>query len=228
MAASLFGTGVTNLDKLNVQQDNDGTAALPSITFGDADTGLYATAVGEVLFAIAGSLLATVNSSGITLASGAFVGNVTGNITGTVNGANLKSVTVSITPAQIRALAATQIELVAAVTGSYLIYAGALLELDFGTVGHDDAAADGNLVIRYTNGAGQAVSFIEADGFVDAVADAAIWATPNDDVAGAANIPKAPVVSAALVLDNDGAEFTGTGDSPIDITIYYYEVVSQL
>lgn len=135
---------------------------------------------------------------------------------------------VSITAAEIRALAATQIDLVTAPAAGYLIFLGALLELDFGATGHDDAASDGNLVIRYTNGSGAAVGFLEADGFVDAVADDVRWVYPTDDVAGLANIPKTPVAAAALVLDNDGAEYTGTGDSPIDIVTYYLHVDSNL
>lgn len=283
MAASIDALGVVNFDKINLAQDNDGSASSPSLTFGDADTGFYATAVGEVLLTVAGTLAATFNATGFTpvgvilgpdgaaagptfsfasdvdtgffLPSAGVLRAVAGAATvfdvqptvlavnqslqaksgaslgaaGVDGGFAVHAVKVSITAAQTRALAATQIELVAAPGASrYLIFLGALLELDFGTVAHDDAAADGNLVIRYTDGTGQIASVIEADTFVDAVADAARFAMPTADVAGAANPAITPVANAALVLDNDGAEFTGSGDSTIDIVVYYANVVSQL
>jgi len=62
---------------------SDGSAAAPSITLGsDTNTGLYKKAADDLGVAVGGSLLANFNSSGLTLASGAFVGNVTGTLTG--------------------------------------------------------------------------------------------------------------------------------------------------
>ena len=71
---------------------------------------------------------------------------------------------------------------------------------------------------------------MEADAFVDAVADAVVLVPgSNADVAGAnANVPFIPVVDAVIVLDNDADEFTGTGDSTIDVTVYYIELKSML
>ena len=182
-----------------------------------ARAGLVATAGGVV--ATAGDISATADDVRAVAADRGFE---------MVNaGVKILSKTTTVTAAQIRALAATQISLVPAVASTYNIFLGALLELDFGTA-HDDAASDGNLVIRYTDGSGVAVGFLEADSFVDAVADAARWVYPTDDVAGAANIPKVPVVNAAIVLDNDGAEYTGTGTSVIDVVVYYIQVTSQL
>lgn len=57
----------------------NGTASLPSYTFGsDTNTGLYRVGSDAIGVAVNGTLLATFNSSGVTLASGAFVGNLTG------------------------------------------------------------------------------------------------------------------------------------------------------
>jgi len=61
----------------------DGSAASPSIAPGsDTNTGFYKKAADDLGVAVGGSLLANFNSSGLTLASGAFVGNVTGTLTG--------------------------------------------------------------------------------------------------------------------------------------------------
>lgn len=77
----------------------DDTAANPSISFGgggnlgsnSSGTGVYGDA-SAVKVSVAGSLLATMNASGITLASGAFVGAVTGTasaVAGPVAATNL-------------------------------------------------------------------------------------------------------------------------------------------
>jgi hypothetical protein len=164
----------------------------------------------------------TLGAQEIAAADGFRLGGATGTVL-------VNSVTAQITAAQTRALAATQIDLVAAPgAGLYNVFLGAMFELDFGTVAHDDAAADGNLVVRYTDGSGQIAGVLEADTFVDGASDQARWLMPTADVAGAANPGITPVANAAIVLDNDGAEFTGSGDSVIDITVYYATISSQL
>ena len=75
--------------------------------------------------------------------------------------------TVTLTAAQVKALADTQIELVAAPgADKYLEFIRATLILNF--VGaYDDASADGNLQICYTDGAGVSPSgAIEAAVFI--------------------------------------------------------------
>ena len=101
-----------------------------------------------------------------------------------VAGATLQAVTVSLTPAQIRAMETTPIEVVAAPgTTKWIEFVGAHFFLDFGTVAYDDAAADGNLQVTYTGLSGEKVASLEADAFIDAVADAHKY-TMNDGVYG--------------------------------------------
>lgn len=125
--------------------------------------------------------------------------------------------TVELSDTNIKALAGTPIELVPAPgADKYLEFIGATLILDFGSA-RDDAASDGNMVIMYTNGSGVKVSVdIEGNDFIDAAAvDTITCAIPKKDAIVAASA----CVNQALVLWNDGAEFTGgTGTMTVKIT----------
>lgn len=125
--------------------------------------------------------------------------------------------TVELSDTNIKALAGTQIELVPAPgADKYLEFIGATLILDRTTT-RDDAAADGNMIIRYTNGSGVVVSEdIEGDAFIDAVADEITCAIPKKDAIVAASA----CINKALVLDNDGAEYTG-GSGTMTVKITY-------
>lgn len=130
---------------------------------------------------------------------------------------------VSITPAQIRALRATPIALVAAPgVGKYVEFVSAHLWLDFGTVAHDAPVNAGDdLGIRYTDGSGQLVASAEATGFINGASDQHrhVYATA---LGPATNSEITPVTNAALVLDNVGAaEYAGTGDSPLKVEVFY-------
>lgn len=245
--ANLTGNDYTNVGKVNT--DKAGTVSSVAVALqGDEDSGLYQPAAGQVAVSSAGvqsglfeataftvpgtitmvgvlSGVTTVSFSGVATAlAGVSLGDGT-----TAAGAVLKSKKVTITSTQVLALAAAPQELVAAVASTYLVFVSALIELDKGATAYDDAAADGDLVIRYTNGSGEAIAFIEADGFIDsATDDVRFVGGQNEDEAGAnANLPITPVVNSAIVLDNNGAEFTG-GDGALDIVINYYEITSQL
>ncbi len=114
--------------------------------------------------------------------------------------------------AEILALAAAPIEVVAAPgAGRGVIATGLYLFLDFGLGAYDDAAADGNLDLIYAGGAdGSAGIAIEADTFIDAVADRGTF------MGGASSIliPTEVVVpvNVGIELSNDGAEFTTAGN----------------
>ncbi len=128
----------------------------------------------------------------------------------------LVTIAVDIDADEIKALAASPKELVAAPGGNrYLEFVSAVLILDDGT-NYDDAASDGNMVIRYTDGDGVVVSEeIEADGFIDAGADTITNAVPVKD----AIVATSASVNKALVLDNNGNEYTtGTGVLVVKIT----------
>lgn len=126
--------------------------------------------------------------------------------------------TVELSDTDIKALAATQIELVPAPgADKYLEFIGATLILDL-TTQRDDSAADGNMVIKYTDGSGAAVSEdIEGDAFIDAAASTLTNAIPKKDAIVAASA----CINKALVLDNDGAEYTGGSGTMTVKTTYF-------
>lgn len=115
---------------------------------------------------------------------------------------------VSLTNANMLALRATPITLVAAPgAGKMIEFLSA--ELFFDYTGAYTETAD-NMAIKYNNGSGTAVSeTIEATGFVDATADVAIRVAP----ATSALITKANSENLALVLHNTGDGEYGGGNA---------------
>lgn len=130
--------------------------------------------------------------------------------------ADVQHAKVAITSAQIKAIRATPISLVAAPgSGKVLQFLGAVLHLDYGTNAFTEAAD--NLGIKYTNGSGAQVSEdIETTGFIDGTADTIINAIPKKDVILVSN--------AALVLHGIGdAEIAGNaaGDNVVNVHVMY-------
>lgn len=122
---------------------------------------------------------------------------------------------VTVTSAELLALAASPKTLVPAPgAGRVLEFESAILMLDKGATAYDDAATDGDLAIRYTDGSGTIVSTtLDADSFIDAASDTVKTIKKlTTDIALTAN--------AALVLDNTGAEFTG-GDGVLRVKVAY-------
>lgn len=157
-----------------------------------------------------------------TLASDVYLGlpEATLDLQDVVKSLVLRTAKITVSAAEIRALETTAKTLVAAPGAGYFLEPVSVhLWLDFATTAHDDAAADGNLTIGYTDNSGQVVMTVEADTFVDGTADEHRIAYPLKDSSGVQSIT--PVENAALVLGNDGAAFTGTGDSPIYAEVLY-------
>lgn len=133
---------------------------------------------------------------------------------------------VTLTSAQVKALAATQIELVAAQgAGSIIQFMGATLKLNYGGSNAFTETAD-NLVIKYTDASGVAVSdVIENTGFIDQTADTYTFAVPVKDPIVAASAGE----NAALVLDNNGdGEIAGNAANDNTLTVRVYYVVHSL
>lgn len=113
---------------------------------------------------------------------------------------------VSITNAQIKALRATPVTLVAAPgAGKVLEFVSAVLFHDYGTNALTETTD--NMAVRFENGSGTIVSqAIESTGFADATADTMTNVLPKIDAIAA----KTACENKALVLHNTGdGEFGG-------------------
>jgi hypothetical protein len=133
----------------------------------------------------------------------------------------VRTAKVSLTNAEIKALKATPIELVAAQAGKVLEFVGATLELKAGVNVLAEDGGGSNLRIRYTDGTGVAVSDeIEATGFIDQAANTITRAVPVKD----AIVPAADAINKPLVLHNVGAgEIVGNAgnDATLDVFVSY-------
>ena len=128
---------------------------------------------------------------------------------------NLQVASVDLTNAEIKDLADTPVELVAAQgVGTLIEFVGAVLILDFGSNSLVESAD--NLVIEYDDGSAAAVSeVIEMTGFIDQSADTITNAIPTKDVIDAA----ADIVNKNLALFNNGGDFTGNAGADTTMTV---------
>lgn len=115
----------------------------------------------------------------------------------------------------IKALRATPFELVAAPGVGYVLeFMSAELFYDYGGTQYTETTD--NLIIRYHNGSGQAVSeAIETTGFIDATGDIAIKAQP----AAQATFLKAACDNLSIVLHNTGDGEFGGGHAASEIKV---------
>lgn len=132
---------------------------------------------------------------------------------------------VTLDATEIKALATTQIELVAAPsTGNSILFLGALLKLNYGGNNAFSESGD-NLGIKYTDDSGvQVCTTIECTNFIDATADTYTNAVPSADNIVAASGAEAE----ALVLDNLGNNFSGNAANDNTMTVRVYYVVQAL
>ncbi|MFQ5472178.1 MAG: hypothetical protein ACE5FA_04740 [Dehalococcoidia bacterium] len=139
----------------------------------------------------------------------------------------MKVTTADITSAQLLALNATPITLVAAPgAGKAILVDHVCIQLDWNSAAYDGIAAGEDLQITYTDGSGQAATAdIETTGFLDSTADAVrcVWPDATLDTIG----DKTPVANAAIVLSLLTAEIA-TGDSPLDVQIWYSELTTEI
>jgi len=135
---------------------------------------------------------------------------------------------VSITTAQVLALNATPISLVAAPGANLaVVFLDAMVLLDYNSAAYDGVAADEDLIISYTDGSGEQVAEIETTGFIDQTNDELRYCTPSAGADGADNAYIIPVANAALVISLLTGE-VATGNSPIDIVLHYKVVATNL
>ena len=125
---------------------------------------------------------------------------------------------VTITSAQLLALNATPIEIVAAPgTGKALIFEGMLIQKPSGTT-YAGIAAGEDLSVKYTDGSGAEVAQCEATGFLDQTTDQIRYVRAHAAASAASQIT--PVANAKLVLQMLVGEII-TGDSPLNCEVLY-------
>ena len=126
---------------------------------------------------------------------------------------------VSLTSAEVKALRATQKELVAAPgAGFMLVYDKAILKLNYGSNVFTEAGD--NLAVSYDDDSIQISQTIETTGFIDQAANQTINSLPNYDITDTA----ANLENKNLALDNiGGAEIAGNAanDNTLDVHIWY-------
>lgn len=128
-----------------------------------------------------------------------------------------KSALKAISNAQLKALAATPIEVVSAPgSGKFIYVLGWRFRLIFGSTAMDDAAADGDLTLEYDGGA--TIDTMEADGLVDATATTQGLSGNLTELL----VAESGADNKAVDISNDGAEFTGaSSDSTAEVEVFY-------
>lgn len=132
-----------------------------------------------------------------------------------IPGTRIEFAEVTVSSAEVLALNASPKTLVAAPGAGYLLeFLGAVIILDYNSVAYDGVASGEDLVIKYTNGSGAAVSTtLETTGFIDQTSDQIRTIKPlATDITPAAN--------AALVLHMLTGEIA-TGNSPLRLKVKY-------
>lgn len=123
---------------------------------------------------------------------------------------------VLIPTGEVLALNATPKTIVAAPgAGNYLEFLGAYVFLDYNSAAYADDAGD-DLVFKYTNGSGAAISNALDGSAFDGTADVLLFARPLNTAADTVEI----VANAAIVLHLLNGEWV-TGNSPLKIRCYY-------
>lgn len=120
-----------------------------------------------------------------------------------------------LTSQEVKALAAANIDLVPAPGAGLALVPTAVYYFLDRNAAYNDAAADGNLILAYHTTQTPLITS-EADAFIDAAADAGKYERP-------AVGDFAPEANTAIVLDNDGTEFTGdaTNLNTLKVRVYY-------
>lgn len=124
----------------------------------------------------------------------------------------------ALSNAQLQALAATPVQVVAApVAGKFIQVLGWRFRLIFGTVAIDDAAADGNLILKYAGGS--TIDVMEADGLIDAAATTQGLSGNLTELI----VAETGIDNTAVQISNDGAEYTvvGGGDATAEVEVFY-------
>lgn len=131
----------------------------------------------------------------------------------------LKTAKVTVSSAELLALAATPKTLVAAVANKLFQLLGVAFKFNYGTVQYVEPSAPDDMQVKYVDGSGVAASSIPDSGqLIVPAADQYGIAIPlvveGGTLAEHVNVP--------LVLHNTGGEWT-TGDGTLEVTVHYIE-----
>lgn len=125
---------------------------------------------------------------------------------------------VTVTSAQVLALNATPITLLAAPgANKAIIFEGGVIHKPAGTA-YAGIAAGEDLALKYTDGSGLEVGECEMTGFADQTTAQSRWIRPHTAASGISSI--VPVANAVLVAHMLTGEIT-TGDSDFLFRLYY-------
>lgn len=136
------------------------------------------------------------------------------------NANNLSTVVIDITNSQIKALAATPKELVAAQgAGSLIEFVSLILLLDYGSEVLAEPSAPDDLAIEYDDGTGPRIITWDTTGFITNNADAMEIINSASVGGGASARTTASSVNKNLVLINTGGEYTGNASNDTAIRV---------
>lgn len=239
------GVGGADTFQFIVDPDgNFGAAANPSLAFGDGDTGIYeslddtlnVTLGGTNRFSFAANMFTANTSTGGAIAnegvsstnptllpsyndSNTGVGRVEADTPAIIGGGVSSQVwnkTVTLSTAQVNALRASPITLVAAQGSNTIIeFLSAVITYDYASAAFT-VAGDEDLVIEYADGTDITAS-IETTGFLDQ-ADDEIRFVPS---ALAVNADLEASINQAVRIFNTGAGETADGGGEVDIRFSY-------
>ena len=168
-----------------------------------------------------GSVYFKQGSNNLVVASGGQVSVEAGGALNDANGALQRYVDVVITSAQLLALNATPRPLVAAPgAGRALVFEGAIFHKPAGTA-YAGIASGEDLSVKYTDASGTEVGQCESGGFLDQTTAQTRYVRAT--TAASASTAVTPVANAALVLNLLVGEIT-TGDSPLNVRVFYREI----
>lgn len=123
-----------------------------------------------------------------------------------------------LTQTNLENLAATPIELVAGEATKFHFVTGWRFRLIFEGTAFDDAAADGDLILKYA--ANATIDTMQSDGLIDAATTTHGISMNLTELIAAGSA----IGNKALQLSNAGAEYTvvGGGDSTAQVEVFYY------
>jgi len=238
-----IGIGITPVTGTRITLPVDGDAVTPVFAFGDGDSGFYQGSDNKIEVSIGGTELwrwyagrtggiatfspnINVSASSVTVPVYTFLtdedtglGLAAANQPAVISGSVPSQVwgtTVTLTTAQINAIRATPIALVAAKGANTIIeLVSAVLTYDYATAAFT-VGADEDLVIEYANGT-DATASIETAGFLDQVDDEVRYY--QNVIADGADLEA--TINQGLQIKNTGTGETADGGGEVDVRLVY-------